>query len=172
MKKDIPILEYTLLIAIVMGALVFFIRLKTEDTDFCRKVFNGLVKGSYGVQKFIDWEKLKAMKVDVGATYIQFTIEKQRSDYKKAFIKYLSLGFRQAGGKLNLFTNWRIYPVRKESPDRIELSNGVYDKYSDKTVVAADYRGKIILFTISKYGKRKLIAIQWKETDATNANDR
>jgi len=155
MKKDTPILEYAVLIAVVMGALVFFIRMKTADIDFCHKVFNGLVKGSYGVQKFIDWEKLKAMKVDVGATYIQFTTEEQRSDYKKAFIKYLSLGFRQAGGKFNLFTNWRIR-----------------DKYSNKTVVAADYRGKIILFTISKYGKRKLIAIQWKEAGATNANDR
>jgi hypothetical protein len=155
MKKDIPILEYTLLIAIVMGALVFFIHMKNENTDFCRKVFNGLVKGSYAVQKFIDWEKLKAMNVDVGATYIKFTTEKQRSDYKQAFIKYLSLGFKQTGSKLDLFTNWRAY-----------------DRYTDKTVVAADYRGKIILFTISRDGKRKLIAIQWKEADATNAKDR
>jgi len=155
MKKDIPILEYAVLIVIVMGALAFFIRMKSADIDFCRRVFSDLVKGSYAVQKFIDWENLKAMGIDVGATYRGFPDEKKRADYKNSFIKNLSFGFKRAGGTLNSFTNWRIR-----------------DKYSDKTVVAADYRGKIILFTISKYGKRKLIAIQWKETDATNANDR
>lgn len=155
MKKDTPVLEYAVLIAVIITALVFFLRVKTDDIDLCRAVFSGLVKGRYGVQKYIDWENLKAVGVNVGATYIKFTTEKERLNYKKAFIKNFSFGFKKVGGKLKAFTNWRIY-----------------NRDSEKTIVAADYRGKIILFTISKYGKRKLIAIQWKEADATSANNR
>ncbi len=148
MKKGIPVLEYAVLIIAVIAAFMFFLRVKTDDINLCRTVFSGLTKGNYGVQKYIAWESLKAMRVDVGATYAQFTTEKQRAEYKKLFIRYLSFGFRQAGGKLSAFTNWRIY-----------------NRDSEKTVVAADYSGykKTILFTIPKYGRRKLTAIQWKE---------
>lgn len=148
-ERDKPILEYALLILVLIAGIVFLVRLKNQEIYLCQKVFTGLVKGSHRIEKVIDWQELKALDVDVGVTYSQLPNEKERSGYKKAFIANFSKGFKQAGGRLNLFTHWRIY-----------------ERDAEKTVVAADYLGhnKTILFSVSK-GRKKLIAIQWSAQD-------
>lgn len=142
-KENTLILEYTLLFVVVLAAFMFFLHMRNQEVNLCRYVFSGLVKGSYGVQRFIDWENLQALDVDVAATYNNLANDKEKVNYKKSFIKNFSVGFKQGGGRLKSFTHWRIY-----------------DRDREKTVVAADYRNKIILFTLSKYGRR-LIALQW-----------
>lgn len=147
-KKENLILEWAVLAVVVISALVFLLHLKNQEINLCRRLFNGLVKGSYGVVRLIDWDNLKALDVDVAATYAQLPNEAEKTNYKKAFIKGFSAGFRQIRGRLKEFARWRIY-----------------DRDSEKTVVAADYLGqnKTLLFTFLRYGRPKLIAIQWEE---------
>jgi len=146
-KKDTPILEYTILAGIIIVFLLFIFQLKTGDVNLCRAIFSDLVNGRYGVQKYIDWENLNALQVDVGREYQQSTGEKQRVGYKKAFIQSFSRGFQGVGGKFRAFVNWRIY-----------------NKVDNQTIVAADYQGhnKTLLFTLSSSGKKRLTSLQWK----------
>jgi len=146
-KKDIPILEYAFLAGVVIVSLLVIFQIKRGDVNFSRAVFSDLVKGRDGVQKYIDWENLKGLAINAGATYSKFPTEKERSGYRKSFIQGFSLGFRRAGGNLKSFVNWRIY-----------------SQEGAQTIVAADYRGhnKTLLLTLSGAGKKKLTSLQWK----------
>lgn len=140
---------YSAIVVIVCIAGFMFFRL-TQDPDiaFTRQVFAGLVNGRQAVQEAIDWPTLKAVGSDVGADYSRFPTESQRQYFRKSFIINFSLSFQNTGGELKSFTNWHIY-----------------SKDNTKTVVAClALSNKTLLFTISKkYGKRKLVSIQWKE---------
>lgn len=142
MKKE----EQTYLVigVVLLLLVVFLFQLNPNEISRCRTMFSALVRGSYSAQKQIDWEKLKALDVDVGATYSQFPDGQQRLNYQKTFVKSFALGFKQMGGELAGFRNWRVYT-----------------KDAEKTVIAADYRGQTLLLTFSKVGK-KLTALQWK----------
>lgn len=147
MKKEIAVLEYAVLAVVLIGALAFFLNLRTQEIDFCRNVFQGLVKGRQQVAKFVDWENLKALGVDVAATYKGLRNDKEKAVYKKAFIISFSAGFKRVEGKLKTFTRWRIYK-----------------KDEAKTIVATDdvVHHKTLLFTLPAYGQKKLINIQWE----------
>jgi hypothetical protein len=119
-----------------------------SDVQLARRIFKGMVSGSRRVQSLIDWEKLQAIGVDVGKSYSEVKSEKDRADYRKAFLFNLSFSFKSGGGKTSNFFNWR------------EENKG-----ADHTVVAADTggAGRVILFTITHTnGKRKLTAINWQ----------
>jgi len=120
-----------------------------DDVQVARKIFNGLCKGEKNVERYIDWENLKAVGVDVGKTYSSILSEKERSDYRNAFLYNFAYAFRASGGRIENFFNWRIH---ERQPDK------------NKTIVAADVRsGRVILFTlISKNGKRNLAEINWQ----------
>lgn len=147
MKKEENFLGYAVLAFVVISVLVVFAQVKNHDINYCRSIFNGLIKGNYNVQKNIGWEKLTAMRVNVGSTYSSITDDKEKKEYKRYFILNFSQGFKQVGGELKLFTNWRIY-----------------DRDMESVTVAADYNkyNKTILFTLSKYPKKRLIRIEWK----------
>lgn len=149
-EKQNLILAYALLIFVIIFCLVFFVNIKNQDINFCRRVFEGLVKGRYTVEKFVDWAEFKGFEKDIGSIYNQFSSEKAKTAFKTEFIKNFALGFIRGGGKLKLFTHWRIY--RQDNRE---------------TVVAADYKTPTykhtLLFTITKNGKHKLTSIQKKE---------
>ena len=143
-KKNILIV---VVIIVLIGGV--FLRIKNSDINFSRRVFSDLIKGRYSAEKMIDWPNLKAVGIDVGKTYSGFPDDKEKADYRKAFIDKFSLGFRQTGARFKSFINWRIYDNTKEA-----------------LIVSADHKdkdNKTILFTVSKYGRKKLKAIQWKE---------
>lgn len=146
-KKEENILGYAVLAFVVISVLVVFAQIKNQDINYCRSIFNGLIKGNYNVQKNIGWENLTAMGVNAGGVYSNAINDKEKTDYKKFFILNFSRGFRQTGGELKLFTNWRIY-----------------DRDMESITVAADYKkyNKTILFTLSKYPKKRLVKIEWK----------
>ena len=146
-KKDIPVLEYTILVAVIVVFLLFIFQLKTQEVNFSRSVFSGLANGRLGIGKYIDWEHLQGVGINAGETYSKFTKETERSGYKMAFIKNFSIGFRRSGGDLKSFVNWRIY-----------------SKDSSQIIVAADYpnRNKTLLLTFTGAGKKKLTSLQWK----------
>lgn len=146
-KKNIPVLEYAFLATIVLVCIFFLFQSRTEDVNLARSIFRDLVGGRYGVAKYIDWENLKGLSVNVGATYAKYPTEKERVGYKKAFVHNFSQGFRWARGDFKSFVNWRIY-----------------SKDGAQTIVAADYqgRGKTLLVTLSGAGRKKLTSLQWK----------
>lgn len=144
-QEKTQILKFITVAVIGVISILYFLEINKSEVDTCRDILGGLTRGSYSVQSSIAWDKLKAVGADVGAVYSRLPNKKEKSGYRKAFIKSFAQGFKRSGGQLRGFTNWRI--------DK---------KDSQKTVVAADYRGKILLFTLYKYGK-KVADIQWKE---------
>ncbi|MCX5704004.1 MAG: hypothetical protein NT066_05915 [Candidatus Omnitrophica bacterium] len=148
-KEHLSLIGYALVLAILVIAGSLFLGI-TRDPDirFARRVFTGLVNGNQVTQSAIDWPRFSAVGSDVGADYAKFITESQRAYFRQAFIINFSLSFKNAGGDLKLFTNWRIYA-----------------KDNTKAIVAVSTVGnKTLLFTIAKkYDKRKLVSIQWKE---------
>lgn len=116
-----------------------------SDTEFAKSVFTGLVKGRQSVEKDIDWPTFKAMGVDVGESYKKYLDEKQKTRYRRVLIRNLSFSFHTAGGKAELFRNWRV----EASQDQ-------------KVTVATDAgRATLLLFITKEQGKRKLTGIEW-----------
>lgn len=139
-------LRWVIGIGAVVLILVLFGGAKS-DLAICRQAFYGLTKGAYfSYDRHIAWERLQAVGTDVGAVYSLMPNDKERLNYRQAFFKSFAEGFRLTGGKFESFSHWRVL-----------------SKDSQKTVVAADYRGKILLFTMSKKYGRKISQIQWKE---------
>ena len=122
---------------------------REDGVQLTKRIFYSLCSGNRGAQNWIAWERLKAVGVDVGATYSSIIKEKERVDYRKAFFYNFSMSFRSGGGKTSGFFNWQV--IQKDGTN---------------TVVAADTAsGKSLLFTLSIVdGKQKLTAIEWQGT--------
>lgn len=146
MKDNSQALKIVLVIAVSAALLWVFLARDNSDIGICRFAFGGLVKGNISAQGSIDWDRLKALDADVGAYFSKLPNEKEKASYKAAFIKSFANGFKNSGGNLGEFADWR---VESEAGAKI-------------TVVATDYRGKTLLFSLLKQGGRRIIAIQWK----------
>ena len=148
-KQRLSLLNYSITGLVIVLILLMFFKL-TQDSDiaFTRRVLAELVNGRQSAEQAIDWPHFLALGSDIGADYSRFLIEPQRQYYRKAFIINFSMTFKNVGGQLNSFTNWRIY-----------------NRDNTKTVISClALNNKALLFTLSKKnGKRKLASIQWKE---------
>ncbi|MBP7835969.1 MAG: hypothetical protein KA022_00655 [Candidatus Omnitrophica bacterium] len=147
-KKNPPVLEYTILAAIIIAASLFIFQVARGDIDTARAIFKDLTNGRYSVQRHIGWEQLKGLDINVGATYSSFATGKEKNGYKKAFIRHFSSGFKSFGGDYKSFVNWRID-----------------SKAANQVVVAADYSGhnRTLLLTLSGTWRKKLSSLQWKQ---------
>ena len=142
--------RYILTAALIAAAFFVFIfaRQKTnEDVDFCRMVWQGMLKGDQRVIRYIDWEHLKLLGKDIGSRYELARTDEERSKYKQSFLRGVAFGRRRYPRIMPVFRNWRVYYRDPE-----------------KTVVAVDapQRDKMvtILFTVGKdAGEKKLFAI-------------
>lgn len=142
-------IAYTVLVTSVVALFIgLFLYVKNQDTNFSRRIFAGLIKGNSSVQKLIDWPNFQAVGVDVGRSYSILSNDKEKADYRRAFIEKFGSGFRQTGAGLKSFINWRVNA-----------------READSIIVAADCKDKAqtILFTLSKDGRKKLAAIQWED---------
>ncbi len=141
--------KYSFIIIVIVAVLLtaLFFQIKEQDINFSRQIFSGLVRGSSGIDRYIDWENLEALNTSVGVRYTRLLNEKERANFKKAFIKNFSFGFNRVGGRLREFRNWRIY-----------------GQDSGKIIIACDYLryNKTLLFALSKFGTKKLIGLQWE----------
>lgn len=146
MRIDSPELKYIALTLLVVASVVGITRLSRGDAGRCREAFQGLVKGRQSVQQRIDWGRLQAMGVNVGATYAGLPDDGARAKYRRLFVEYFSKGFLHTGARLDEFVRWRVH---ERTPERV--------------VVAADYpaKQKTLLLTMAVSGK-KLEGIQWQ----------
>ncbi len=142
--KETSPLKGIIIFLMVIGALFLF-KTRYSELDVARAALGGLIQSNQSVAGLLKWDKLKAVGADIGATYLAYKTDKERNDYKKYFIRGFSAGFKEVKGNYNEFTNWRLY-----------------EKTAQKTVVAVDYRDKILLFTLPK-NEKKITDIQWKE---------
>lgn len=133
------------LAAVAVAAVVM--RLTQNEVGFCRAVFRNLVNDRQAAQRQIDWERLKAVGVDVGKTYTELPDDQARAQYRKAFIDNFAMGFRQSEGTLEAFRNWRV-----------QARDG------ERVVVATDYEAKrkTLLLSVPASGQRKLQELQWQ----------
>jgi len=148
-KEQVSFWGYSVVAVILVIMGVMFFRVSQDpDVYFARQVFSGLVNGRQSVERDIDWPHFLAVGGDVGTDYASFPTDSQKAYFRKSFIINFALSFKSSGGELKSFTNW-----------------AVFSRDNNKAVVSAFTLGnKTILFTIAKKaGKRKLVAIQWKE---------
>ncbi len=83
-----------------------------NDVDFARRILNDLINGRYSARTSLDWPHLKMMFVDVGAQYSKFQSDEARLNYERSFITNFSQGFKEKGGKIKNFSNWRLEQSR------------------------------------------------------------
>ena len=142
--------KQTLGIILISLAVIFIIFLRAKpknDLELCRDIFWGFVEGRQSLQNYIDWEHLRALGLDVGATYRKLPNPKEKEDYRREFYKNFSVSFKRNAGRFEAFTNWRIY-----------------EKAALGTIIAADYKlkSKTALFTLSGFENKKLTNIKWE----------
>ena len=141
-----PALGYVIVTMAFVAALVFGLKWLRRDVEFCRSVFRGLVNGSASVEQHIDWEHLRGLNVDVGATYTKLSTPLDRTQYREKFVEAFSKGFQLTGARSSSFVNWRVA-----------------DRQADTITVAADYpsKKKTLLFVIPSVGTKRIEAIRW-----------
>lgn len=103
------------------------------DTSFARKTFLELARGDTAAQSRIDWPTFVAMGQNVGAAYTQLQSETEKQDFRNAFVTQFSTNFRENGGSVDKFTDWRVT---------------FHD--SLRTEVAADSPGGVLKITVSQ----------------------
>ena len=135
--------EYAVASILVIVVAAFLLNFVGQEVRFCRRVLTGLANGNPSVRQAIDWERLQAIGIDVGAAYAQLPSDKERREYQDAFIRSFAEGFRQQGGSVKVFTHWRVE--------------------GDGTV-AADYpaKNRNLLFQLSGGWRKQVVGIQWQ----------
>lgn len=132
---------------LVVLAIVVPLRVMHRDVRFCRTVLRDLASGRQSVQSRIQWERLTAMGVNVGATYTALPNNQERTEYRRAFVKGFANGFAKTGARPEAFTNWRAQ-----------------GREGGRRVVAAEYpaKHKTLLFRISSAWSQRLEAVRWQ----------
>lgn len=117
-----------------------------NDVEYAKKTFQLLADGDETVKGMIDWEHLKMLGIDVGELYTK-TSDAQRDKETSDFIRSYSNSFKQRGGRVENFSNWR-----EQSRD------------ATNTVVVADVQmGQHILITVTHInGQQKVSTLEIK----------
>lgn len=114
------------------------------DVTFAKSTFESLVRGESEVAEKIDWDTLNSLGLPVGQQYVAFENEADRTSFRKGFITQFSATFRESGGSVESFTNWRVV-----SHDETH------------TKVAADSTNGTLMLTVSERdGMERLSAIE------------
>lgn len=105
----------------------------SADTAFARDTFIALAKGESAVKPKIDWETLTSQGDNVGLRYNLLPTEAEKQQFQTAFVTAFSSSFRDNGGSVDNFTNWRV-------------------TFTDtlRTEVAADSPGGVLRLTVSE----------------------
>lgn len=103
------------------------------DTSFARSAFLELARGDTSAQSRIDWPTFVAMGQNVGAAYVAIDSETEKQNFRNAFVTQFSTNFRENGGSVDNFTDWRVT---------------FHD--SLRTEVAADSPGGMLKITVSQ----------------------
>jgi hypothetical protein len=78
------------------------------DVTFARSTFESLARGDSSVSTKIDWPVFTSIGENVGATYVALTTGAEKEKLINAFITQFASSFRENGGSIDGFTNWRV----------------------------------------------------------------
>lgn len=78
------------------------------DVTFARSTFESLAKGESSVADKIDWPVFTSLGENLGKTYNAFTSGVEKEKFVTGYITQFAINFRQNGGTIEGFTNWRV----------------------------------------------------------------
>lgn len=78
------------------------------DASFARNTFESLARGDSAVADKIDWPVFTSMGTNVGMSYVALSSEVEKGKFITGFITQFATSFRESGGKIEDFTNWRV----------------------------------------------------------------
>jgi len=103
------------------------------DVTFAKNTFESLVKGDSAVSTKIDWATFTSLGNNIGAAYSALPTSVDKEKFTTLFITQFATSFRESGGTINDFSNWRVT---------------AHD--ATKTDVAADSPKGALLITVSE----------------------
>ena len=103
------------------------------DVTFARKTFESLARGDSGVVSKIDWPVFTTQGTNMGANYTALASEVEKQQFTIGFVTQFATAFRESGGNLESFINWRVM-----------VSDAL------KTEVAADSPNGVLTVTVSE----------------------
>jgi hypothetical protein len=103
------------------------------DVSFAKGTFESLAKGDSSVADKIDWPVFTSLGENLGASYVGLNSEVEKQKLVSGFITQFSISFRESGGSVDAFSNWRVV-----SHD------------SQRTEVAADSAGGVLTIIVSE----------------------
>ncbi|MBC7979531.1 MAG: hypothetical protein H7Y36_03100 [Armatimonadetes bacterium] len=114
------------------------------DVSFAKSTFESLARGDASTEKNIDWQTFNSLGINVGAQYITLKTEEDKLQFRNGFITQFSSSFRESGGSVESFSNWRV------------------TSHNDThTEVVADSAGGLLMLTVSERdSKERLSAIK------------
>jgi hypothetical protein len=78
------------------------------DVTFARTTFESLARGDSAVADRIDWPVFTSMGQNLGANYVALTSGVEKQKLVASFITQFATSFRESGGTIEGFTNWRV----------------------------------------------------------------
>lgn len=103
------------------------------DVSFARSTFESLARGDSAVADKIDWPVFTSLGENLGAAYVAIASGVEKEKFVTGYITQFSISFRESGGSLENFTNWRV---------------SFHDAL--KTEVAADSANGVLTVTVSE----------------------
>lgn len=138
-------------VGVGLGALLavaVVLRALEPPQRMCQRALSALAGSRQSAARFLDWEHLTALEVDVGAQYLALPNAQERSRYRLFFIRGFGAGFKEAGATPATFINWRV--------------EGDAD---GRAVVAADHATQqktLLLHVRPVFLGKKIDRIEWK----------
>lgn len=78
------------------------------DVSFAKNTFESLARGDSAVADKIDWPVFTSLGQNLGASYVALTSAVEKEKFITGFITQFSISFRESGGSVEGFTNWRV----------------------------------------------------------------
>ena len=78
------------------------------DVSFARATFESLARGDSAVAEKIDWPVFTSLGENLGASYNALNTGVEKNKLVTSFITQFAVNFRESGGSIENFTNWRV----------------------------------------------------------------
>lgn len=78
------------------------------DVSFARTTFESLARGESSVAEKIDWPVFTSLGENLGTAYNALPSAVEKDKLETSFITQFAVNFRQSGGTLENFSNWRV----------------------------------------------------------------
>ncbi len=78
------------------------------DVSFAKTTFESLARGDSSVVEKIDWPIFTALGDNVGGNYTVLASGVEKQNFATAFVTQFASSFRQSGGTVESFGDWRV----------------------------------------------------------------